>query len=359
MKKNYSHRQSYFANSYLKFPFYLVVITMVWIAGCAPPSVKTTVLIPAASDNAARLKQIAVLPFDGRQGQEFAIELEGLLASIAIDDKQYFTLVDRVRLNEVLSELKLAQSGFVQESTVAQIGQMVGAKGIYTGVVTESNATDSPYRENRSRCVHYVTKKDNKGREYQVCDRYKNYQVQCVKRTARFCFTPKLTDVETGKIVYSRNIAGTANASGCADGQAPVAGAPELINLAKRQALGMFRYDVAPHYTTMTIKMMNDTDGIDSPEAREKFKSGLEFAEKERFDRACALWDEVMVSSPKAIGVLYNLGVCAEMVGHLDQALDFYQQADKLTSKPDDRITEALIRSTDLIKKQKKLESQN
>jgi Flp pilus assembly protein TadD len=81
--------------------------------------------------------------------------------------------------------------------------------------------------------------------------------------------------------------------------------------------------------------------------------------DEERFDRACELWGEARLLSPDSVSLLYNLGVCAELTGNLEQAADLYHKAHKLTTKPDDRITEALKRISDSIRKQSKLRDQS
>lgn len=121
------------------------LIFAVFVASCAPPAVKTTMLVPAKYHEASRLREVAVLPFDGNGGKEFAAEIEGTIASINIGDKQYFNLVDRVRLEKTISEMKLSQSALVDSNTAARVGRLVGAKGIYTGVITASDISDSAY----------------------------------------------------------------------------------------------------------------------------------------------------------------------------------------------------------------------
>ena len=159
---------------------------VVLAASCAPPAVKTTMLVPARHHEASRLREVAVLPFDGKGGQEFAAEIEGTIASINIGDKQYFNLVDRVRLEKLISEMKLSQSALVDSNTAARVGRLVGAKGIYTGIITASDVSDSAYREERTRCAQTVTKHDKKGRAYEECAKYEKYGVHCTKRTAVF-----------------------------------------------------------------------------------------------------------------------------------------------------------------------------
>jgi hypothetical protein len=286
----------------------MIALTVLMLAACAPPSIKTTMLMPAKFDEAAKLKEVAVLPFDGRGGKELSAEIEGTLASINLNDKQYFKLVDRVRLDKAIEEMKLAQSALVDPSTVANVGKLVGAKGIYTGTVTVSSSNDSHYKEQRSKCVSEQTKTDKKGNQSTSCVKWGNYDVSCTKRNASYAFTPKLIEVESGRVVYANNVSGAATASQCEDSSTPMQGQDELIGQAKQLAKAMFRNDVAPHYIQVEIKLIEDKDGIASKEAENKFEQGMDFAKKGRLDRACELWGEARTLAQNSKAILYSLG---------------------------------------------------
>ncbi|MDP3049419.1 MAG: CsgG/HfaB family protein [Thermodesulfovibrionales bacterium] len=336
----------------------ILALLLLASVACAPPAVKTTALMPARFHDAAKVREVAVLPFDGRGGAEFAAEIEGMLAGVNIGDKQYFTLIDRVRIDKLISEMKLSQSALVDPNTAAKVGKLVGAKGIYTGVITASDTSDSRYREERTRCAYNVTQYDKKGRAYQGCGRWETYTVSCTKRVATFDFTPKLIEVETGKVVYANNVSGTATSSACSDSQAPLASNFDLIERAKLFAKTIFKRDVAPYYVTFEIKLMDSTNGITSKEAEKKFEQGISYAKGNRLDRACELWGEARILSPNTPSILYNLGICSEVTGELEHALDLYKKADRAYGKPDDRITSALHRVSTTIQKEKKLKEQ-
>lgn len=346
-------------NVSLIFKLSPIILTFLLIlASCAPPSIKTTSLVPGRFHEAATLKTIAVLPFEGTNGDKFSAEIEAILASINIYDKQYFSLVDRSKINKMISEMQLSQSALVDPNTAVKIGKLVGAKGIYTGVITAEKSIDSNFREERSRCVQTVTKKDRKGREYNECVKHENYTVPCTKRDATFSFTPKLIEVETGRVVYANTLTGSAGSSACSDSQKPLSSHFELIEDAKQIAKERFRKDIAPYYVTMEIKLMDSTDGISSKESKKKFKQGLDFAENKRLDRACELWNEAVIDSQSSPSILYNLGICSEISGELEQALDYYKRADRILNKPDDRITEAIERCSRALQRQKRLREQ-
>lgn len=322
--------------------------------GCAT-KIKVNMLQPAEYHEASMTRTVAVLPFSGPGGAEVASEIEGVLGGISIDGKPYFTLVDRAQIDKTLSEMKLSQSGLVDQGTAARIGKMVGAQGIYTGMVTLSGINDSPYSERRQQCVERQMKYDNKGNAYEgPCVRWRPYSVSCTKRVASFACSPKLIEVSTGKILYARNLMGSADSSGCED-RTPVKGGDELLQKAKEFAKAEFRKNVAPFYVTREIALMDSTDGISSSEAKDKLKNGLDYAAKQRMDSACELWGEANNLSPNAASILYNLGVCAESRGDLDAALGLYKRADKLIGKPDDNVSLALDRVSEAIKNKKKL----
>jgi hypothetical protein len=341
----------------LKVSFFFLLSSFLILTGCAT-KVRVNMLQPATFHQASLTKAVAVLPFSGKDGRKFAAELEGVLGSVSIDDKQYFTLVDRASLDKIIDEMKFSQSGLIDQKTAARIGKMVGAQGIYTGVVTLSKSQSSPYREERRECRQREIKYDKDGKPYEgSCINWRNYSVRCTKRTSNFEVTPKLIEVSTGRIVYSRNLAGSANSSGCEDRTLP-AEEQELLTKAKDDVKNQFRRDVAPYYVTTEITLMESTDGIESKEAKDKFKAGIEYADKGRMDSACELWGAARILASSSFAILYDLGVCAESRGDADAALALYKQADKLLGKPDDDITLALNRVSAAIKNRKKLEEQ-
>lgn len=337
--------------------FLFCVVICVYVSACAKPSVKTTTLVPARFDEPSKIREVAVLPFDGPGGEAFSREIEGALSSIMLQDKQYFTLVDRMKLDKTMTQMVLSQSGFVDTGTASKIGKLVGARGIYTGVV-EANCTDSPFQEQRTRCASYKTSRGKKGNQIQECARYQNYNVSCTKRNASFTFIPKLAEVETGRVVYSNSNSGSAHASKCSDDNRPLPSRSDLISKAKQDAMTKFRNDIAPYYVQVEISLIDSKKDINSKEAIRKFEQGLEFAKANRLDRACELWREANTTSPNSMSILYSLGICAEISGDIVKAFDLYKKADRLLTSPNDTLTAALGRVSMKIQDRKKLKEQ-
>ena len=324
------------------------------VSGCAT-KIKVNMLQPAQYHEASLTKAIAVLPFQGHGGKAFAAELEGVLAGIGIDDKRYFTLVDRGAIDKTISEMQLSQSGLVDQKTAVKLGKLIGAQGIYTGIVTQNKYDDNPYRENRQTCNRYEKKRDKDGHEYRGdCLSWNRYTVNCMKRVASFAVSPKLVEVATGRIIYTRDLSAMTDSSGCEDTR-PVQSELVLLERVRESVKKEFRRDIAPYHITLEIKLMDSTDGIESKEAKDKLKHGIEYADKGRMDSACELWGEARIISPGSYVLLYNLGVCAESRGDLDAALGLYKQADKMLGKPEEDITMALNRVEGAIRNRAKI----
>jgi len=338
-----------------KFGVFLVVLVL-FTAGCAT-KVPVNMLKPAKYHEAAMLKTVAVLPFNGKGGQEFASELEGVLARINIDDKQYFTLIDRTSLDKVMSEMKLAQSGLIDQSSVVELGKMVGAQGIYTGTIGYG-FKGSRYTEKREECSSYEQKTDKKGRTYDgKCISWRRWNVNCTRNVLNLTCNPKLVEVKTGRVLYAQNISGVAEDAKCEDVGAPQ-GEYELLEAAKQQVKSSFRRDVAPYYETRMVKLMDSKDGIDNPMAADKLKQGIDWADKKRLDKACMLWGEAASLTTRSYALAYNLGVCAESRADVEAAYELYKKSEDILGKPNDEITNALLRTGEAVKNARKLKEQ-
>lgn len=322
------------------------------LAGCAT-TVKTNVLMPGRIDQAAQFKSVAVMPFDGPEGAAFSPVLESALAAVIIDNKQYFQIVDRGMMDKTLAEMKLGMTGLVDAKTAAQVGKVVGARGIYTGVVNASSVNDEPYTENRQKCASYRTVTDDKGKKSQECTKYYDTPVRCTMRTASFGFTPKLVEVESSRIIISQAYESAGTVKKCSD-EGALPDGQVMKKKMQNEALQKFRMDVAPYYTTLTFTLKDSTSDISSDEAKTKLKDGLKFAKGNRMDRACALWREAKPLEPNAVSLLYDLGGCAENEGRPEEALILYQQTDNSLTKPDETITKAMAWVNEQIENRRK-----
>ncbi len=332
-------------------------IVLLAVSGCAT-TIKTNVLMPGRIDEAAQFKSVAVLSFEGTGGREFSSLVESSLASVRIDDKQYFQIVDRSVMDKTLGEMKLSMTGVVDADTAARIGRMIGAKGIYTGTVNTSSVNDSGFTEARKKCGSYRTVTDGKGKKSQECAEWYDTKVECTRRTTVFTFTPKLVEVETSRIIFSNTYESALESKGCKDESKGLADGEVMKKQARGDAIQKFRMDVAPYYTMMEFTLKDSAADIPADAAKNKLKDGMKFAQGGRMDRACELWNDAKGMAPNSITLLYNLGVCAETQGRPEEALALYRQVDRALTRPDELVNKALERVSAQIENRKKLGQQ-
>ena len=333
--------------------FKWILLASLLLCGCAAPKTKVRVLVPAEHGQVTRYRNIAVLPFTGDDAQSIADELEAQLAVVIVKGKPFFNVVERERLTYALQELALSQKGLLNPKNALQVGRFIGAEALYTGQVQTTRVDREYYEETRQECIEH--KDPDKKRS--KCLKYQDKSVDCTRKTAHFRMIPKLIVVETGQIIYSKNIGKTAESAHCEDESSPPANDQSLIDEAKQAAFQEFKRDIAPSYVEQELTMMDDVDGL--PEsASERFKAALTFAEKDRMDRACTLWSETAQLASPTVAVIFNLGVCAETQSDYAQALHYYHKVDGMLLKPDDIVSEALSRIRQKIRQQRSLKQQ-
>ncbi len=312
-------------------------VLVVLLSSCAPAAntVNTDVLIPAGSSNVAPYRErLAVLRFDGNSGAQTSSEIEGTLSSHSVNGKSYFSLVDRNALDKVLAEIARGQSGMINSATATKVGKLSGAKGILLG-----NAEAST-QENR------ITKKVlilRAGRPDLV-------DASCTRRSATFTVSVRLIGVENGSVVYSNTLKKTALDDLCEGDVLSSFTAPkDLLEQAKNAVLKSLLYDLAPHYESFNLPLIEDAS-ITPKSAAENYLSGLEFAKSKRLDRACEFWQKAHNQNASHYAILYSLGICSEVGGNLSEALRWYTQADRALNHPDEVISGALSRIREQIR---------
>lgn len=313
----------------------LLLFAVLVLGGCASVA-KVEATMPAKVPEAASYRRVAVYPFEGRSGEIYRSEIEALLSGITVKQRRYFTVVERSRLDSVLNEQRRAGSALFDEQSAAEIGKLTGTEAIYMGSVTGENIDDQRYTKSVRRCSAY----DKNGK----CITWRTDSIPCTNRTATISFTVKLVEVTQGTIPYAKTLTGRSTSSACRGDGRKLDSRANLFRIARQLAYIDLRRDVAPYPVTMKITLLDDTDGIETEFARSRLSSGIEFARADRLDRACELWLEARGQAPDSVSILYNLGVCAEATGNLKDARNLYRQADRLLSKPNKTINEALDR---------------
>jgi len=318
---------------YLIMPFILFLIS-----GCSQKKINTYVINPPKYPQVFKYKTIAFLPFKGKDGDYFSIQLEAKVKNLTMNGVPIFKVIDRQNLKSVLSEQKLSLSGLVDDKNAVKIGKLIGVQGIWTGAVLKNNVNIYPFFEKRFKCI------DDK------CKRTKEYLIRCFRKEANFSFVAKLIDVATGEVVYSKEHKGGRYGRYCLD-SGYVISSESLLQQAKNQAISNFLRDIAPYKTTYSVKIKEKIEEV-AGEDKETFKNSLRWLESKDLNKACDIWEKLLEKYPNNITLLYNLGVCYETKSNLKDAYSFYKKAYNLLSKPDEDVINALKRVENLLKKQ-------
>lgn len=335
-----------------------LVLTAVGLSGCQQVvKVDRQVLIAAESGTATQIRRVAVVPFAVQRGDaDIAPEVESMLASVVVNGKPYFTVVERSRIQQVITEMRITEKALFDQATAVRLGKLVGAEGIYTGTVTRNEVADRNYQANRFRCVRFEQKRDKRGNTVEgKCLQNQDYQVSCTERTANISFLPKLIKVDTGTITFSQPIEGNASAAHCQGDSGGLPDRSQMLAEVRAASLESLKRQVAPTMQNIAVAFITSSDGVAPGNARTRHEGALQFVKAGRHERACDLWNEALSQDAKAVPLLHNVGACHEMGGRLDQALQMYDQAERASNKPEKMVIESHKRVLTLIQNRAKL----
>lgn len=308
-----------------RYTFAAVLLCAVALGGCST-TVAVQARFPANSQEAAQLKKVTVAGFDGPEGDTFAYALEAMLATAEFDGRRYFDLMG-------------SGARDVPPDRAVDYGRHVGAEGVYSGMMRAADFDNYPYEERSSRCV----KKDDKGK----CEKKETVITPCLRREFHMEVYVSLADVRSGRVVYSARKSGDTSTNWCR-GQVQPYSDNDMIDGVLNRILAEIRPDIAPYNTVLEATVSEKTDGLSQADAA-TFKAAVKLADKGNIGEACRQWDELRRANPNHAWTIYNVGVCAEANGDFNGALALYEQANRLTAKPDSDITESIERAQRLI----------
>lgn len=324
---------------------FLFFITFILLNGCAQ-RVNVRALEPAQIDRATITKKIAITDFkDDYVG--LAGKIEAKLANQKIDNKTFFTLINRSDIDKVIDEQKLQNSGLVKTSTVVDIGNLLGAQAIISADVGRATSNDSYYYEKRVRCAD------------KECKNLSIYRVGCTKRVVGLSAQIRMVDLAKGDIVYADTMSKSAQYKHCRDdGNAIPSTDMAAQNLANVIA-DNFVYKLTPHYRYFSVVLLEDPDLDYTDKQEELLDNSLEYIKQKRYGKAeKLLMDLIDSTAQQSYVAFYNLGVVKEVQGDYKKAEEYYNMADNLMVEPVEEISEAYLRIKTTIKNQIKTQEQ-
>jgi len=232
-----------------------------------------------------------------------------------------FGVVERTKLQAVMSEQQLGQSGAISEAQAAQVGVLLGVDAIITGSLS-IHAEDRWLKEDRE-------------------DKNKNkYQVDCNKRVANVSATIRIIKVETGQVIGSKQSNHKVEKKKCpgswsGDLPTPEAQVEECLQAVTKELVDHF----APHFEEQKFEFAK-LEGDDYKRFHETAKNALE---RYDIDTAYLQYAAVAEQDPYNHAAQFNLGVLYDVAGDYKHAQEKFTMAAKLKSK-EDKYTKAQTR---------------
>lgn len=243
---------------------------------------------PAGNDDAASLQTLAIDSFGGADGQQLAIAIADRLRDVAIDGEPYF---------RVLPAAASADAEAVIEGTAtAEVGRR-----------------DASPRDDEV-CVERDEDRD--------CIRKEKVKIPCWETVVRLDASVRLVSID-GDLLHAVDGADEQTKRYCRGDDRPAA-EPMVRQLSGKFA-DRLRGDLAPIQRLDEIRVMETRKGLSGEDGR-AFREGVRLT-KTSHDAACATWSALEARNPDHVSVLFNLGLCAESRGSLDEAQGYYSRA--------------------------------
>lgn len=325
--------------------FLFVGLSIAQLTGCATTT-RIQYLEPAQIEQAAKYKRVAVNAFKN-DSVGLGGKIETKLSQKNVENKPYFTVLNRQDFDKILKEQKLQYSGLTDEKDVVKVGELIGAQAFITGEVSSTSSQDSRYFAERYECL------DKK------CDKVRTYVVPCKKRTVSMSANVKIIDIQTSSVVYSNSYSPSGNWSTCMDRSRPLPTAASVWQRQADQIAADFISKLAPRYVYKNIELLDEPDIDYNDNEKQLLKGGIAFVEAHRMDKADQIFSQLVYQTKSLSYVAaYNLGVVKEATGDYKEAKKLYTLADNLQKEPVDAINKAINRINQVIAQHQKATKQ-
>ena len=355
-----------------------LILTVIATSASAFEDARYKGRFPAEFYEAGRLRTLAVLPFAGTDGGNFAKALATEMRSAQLNGEPWFTVKSAEGAAAAAGGAAALAAGPVptneESADAVRAGAKLDAKAIYFGNVSMAKITRTDRSEQTTECADGADCKTKVPRN-----------IVCTRVTLDYVVNARIVNVATKALVYAKSHVAQDGFDICNGKGMEIAvkdtkgwavtfaekltGTPKKADfvmeftedaLYQRIRLNIsqkIRTDVAPFNKDVIVEFKRRASELAKAD-QIIFESGVDFSKAGRLDRACSIW-EVMESGPAAssISLLYNLGVCQEALvpENPSAALEYYVKADQLLIKPDKLVTEALQRTKKMVDGQRNI----
>ncbi len=324
--------------SFKSIPAIALGLTALLIVSCGAPKTEISVLRPSEVDMSNH-RNIAIADFsgEGNSGRAAAMKL-----TASLFNSDYFTIMERSRIRELLSEQALGISGAVDPESAAELGRVLGVDAIIFGEVDAYSVEDEGGTEKVTKRVwtgeyerdedgNIIYEKTLFGKVKKKKYREELVDQPYIIRSGGVQVSFRVVDVETAELLavktafsdYSKKASGSYEIGKLKPKDA-------ILSSLTEQAVSQFIPVIAPYKVQVTKKFEKTNDR--SKQAIKLVQSGLP-------EKALPIFESEARQNPSAKSS-YNLGVCYEVLGRYEDAEEEYDKA--VTIEPKDLYIQAL-----------------
>jgi hypothetical protein len=270
------------------------------------------------------IKRVAVVDFVDPYRRNLGPGVGNVLVS-KLAEQGYYEMMEREKINSVMSEHKFNLTGAVDPGTVKQLGGLLGVDAIITGEILAYKVETSKRIEKVERKVgtgqYEIVEKIVKGKKVQEKKEIMKTVLVDEERTTKsgtVSINYRLIDIASGKVVASKSQ--SASYSKWFKDNAP--GDDQILSGLLNEVTDAFVGDISPHYVNVTKRLLKSkADPSDI---------GAKYAKAGDWQRAAEIWERSASSLPGDPGLWHNIGVAYEALGSYDKALESYKKASNL-----------------------------
>ncbi len=222
-----------------------------------------------------------------------------------------FTIIERDRMDQIMEELKLSQTGLVDESQAVQVGKMLGADAIITGTVNVA-VSDSWVKEKRTE--KKVTK-----------------EINCQKRDCQVTATIRISRVETAELIGSKDARKNQDLKKCEGDYGSMPPAEKTVD----ECLKSVAEELVDYFQPKFEQKKFDFAKVEGDDYKRFIEPAKKALDVYDLNGAYLQYAAIIERDPYNHAALYNLGVLYEVVGSYDKAGKQYEMARKLKSTED------------------------
>ena len=179
-----------------KFLFISSISLVLW--GCAAPKATVNVIAAPKIADAARFESIAIVNFQGKSGDSFARELEGILVNARVREQPVYRSVQRT------FPPANRQYSYESYSDVDLVRHAAGtdAQAVITGEVLRADYQDKSFTEKKFVCDKRAKANGVIAQMFAPCESGRDVNVSCTTRTGSYAVAFRMLD---GTPQYLRN----------------------------------------------------------------------------------------------------------------------------------------------------------